>query len=227
MGLLFMLKKTPFVGLMLAAGFTLSGCVIHLGGNDSGRDDANLSSVLGGFDIRDGRTLGDVSTVNGSITVGNDVIAEDLETVNGGIELGNNVTVRSIEVVNGDVEAGESLRVAEDIETVNGEITLGKFAEIGDDIETVNGDISLNTSVVQGNIETVNGDITLADNTQVMGDIVYEDIHGDWNWESSTPTLRIDASSSVEGMIILHRDVELVIENDALQDRVKREYRDQ
>ena len=222
-----MFKKTLLLSAIVASGLTLSGRVIHVGSDDSGRDGANLSSVLGGFDIRDGRTLGDVSTVNGGIDIGNDVTAEDLETVNGGIDLGHNVSVRSAEVVNGDVEAGENLRVSEDIETVNGDVTLGRFADIGDDIETVNGDISLKESVVRGNVETVNGDITLKDNTRIAGDIVYEDPHGDWNWESSVPTLRIDASSTVEGMIILHREVKLDIANDALLSKVKRKYSDE
>ncbi|WP_414830430.1 hypothetical protein [Alteromonas sp. H39] len=222
-----MFKKTLLLSAIIASGMTLSGCVIHVGGDNADHDGANLSSVLGGFDIRDGRVVSDVSTVNGGIDIGNNVTAEDLETVNGGIELGDNVSVRSAEVVNGDIEAGENLRVTEDIETVNGDVLLGRFAEIGDDIETVNGDISLKESVVRGNVETVNGDITLKDNTLVAGDIVYEETHGDWNWDSSVPTLHIDASSKVEGMIILHREVKLDIENDALLGKVKRQYSDE
>lgn len=215
-----MIKKTIVPPMFIAMALGLSGCVIHVGGH---ADDGDVSSVFGGIDIRDGRSVGELSTVNGGIELGNKVTAEEVSTVNGGIEMGDDVTIDEAEAVNGDIEAGKNLSVRDSIETVNGDINLGKGADIGDDVETVNGDISLESAKVGGDIETINGDITLEDDTEVNGNIVYEEQSSRWGGKSNPPTLRIEDGVSVHGKIILKREVELEIPS-YLEEKVERDY---
>lgn len=202
----------------------LTGCVIHVNGNDNARQTGSMSSVFGGFDISEGRQVRHITTVNGGIELADHVTAENLETVNGGIEIGDNVSIRNAGVVNGDIEAGENLTVDEDVKTVNGDVTLGAGARIHDQVGTVNGDISLLKAHVGGNVETVSGNIDVGEHTVIAGDIVYAKSRSDWGWSSATPTLRIDETAQVQGNIILHRDVKLLISDPELANRVIRRY---
>ncbi|MCU7555308.1 hypothetical protein OCL06_11980 [Alteromonas sp. ASW11-19] len=217
--------KLPYILLLGSLTIpALSGCVIHINGDDSARHTGSMSSVFGSFDISEGRQVRNISTVNGGVELADNVTAEDVETVNGGIEIGHNVAIRNAEVVNGDIEAGNNLTVEKDVETVNGDVTLGAHALIKDTVGTVNGDISLRQASVGGNVETVNGNIDLREHTVITGNIVYAESRSDWDWGTSIPTLRIDDTSQVHGQIILHRDVKLLLSNPELENKVIRQY---
>ncbi|NMH58857.1 DUF4097 family beta strand repeat-containing protein [Alteromonas ponticola] len=207
---------------------SLSGCIVHVGGDYRDKPGSSVSTVLGGIDIDEGHSVGDLSTVNGGIELASNVIARDVDTVNGGIEMGDNVTIEDASVVNGDIEAGTNLHVNGDVTTVNGDVNFESGANIKGNIETVNGDIQLTGATVGRDITTHNGDIELADATVVKGNIIWEKRDDDsWLRNDNIPRLRISADSVVEGEIMLYREVELILENASLNDKVRRLYSDE
>ncbi|MDM7859857.1 hypothetical protein QTP81_04485 [Alteromonas sp. ASW11-36] len=212
------LKLTAVAALLLST----SGCVIHVGGTN---DDSSFSSVLGDVEIAAGRSVGDISSVNGDVELEHDVTAASINSVNGDIEIANNVTVDSIDVVNGDVEIGQGFNSQYGIESVNGDIEIASGGTVNGSIVTVNGDVELRDSTVNNDIVTTNGDISITRGTVVDGDIVFEKVrkgNSDWN---SQPVLRIDASSTVTGRIILNRPVKVDIESAELQEKVEHRYK--
>lgn len=217
------LAQLSFIGLLL---LSTSGCIIHIGGHNDGTSNSHsdISSVLGDLEVDADSDVNDISTVNGSITIQDNVQANEVDTVNGDISIAENVRIHEASTVNGDIDAESNLVVRNGLSTVNGDITLGEKAEIGSDISTVNGDISLKSALVKGQIETKNGDISLHDATRVDGDIVFQ-ARDEKRWFSGElPTLRIDASSEVQGKIKLYRQVVLEIDNPDLLVRVERLY---
>ena len=69
--------------------------------------------------------------------------------------------------------------------------------------------------------------VSLRDATQIGGDIIFQ-AQEDKRWsKGDLPTLSIDASSDVQGKIILHRKVILEIQNTALLAKVERRYSEQ
>lgn len=197
--------------IILAALF--SSCAVHVGARGNSGD---ISSVFGGIDIDEGATAGDLSSVNGGIDIENNATVGSVETVNGGIEIGQGVSIDSAETVNGSIEVGKDTQVKNGLETVNGSITAKQNVQVGESIETVNGDINIAKVTVNEDIKTTNGDIELAESSVVKGNIVIKDND---SWFSSSvsdqPMIKIDKSSSVLGVIHLHRKTKLKIEEGA------------
>jgi DUF4097 and DUF4098 domain-containing protein YvlB len=210
---------------ILVSTLTLTGCIIHVGGNDHDDYDEDLNRVFGDIEVSAYRQVDDVSSVNGDIELQHEVSADDVETVNGSISLGKQVSTNSLSTVNGEISADSGLRVSQDVSTVNGDITLKNDTQVKQDISSVNGDILLDHVTVGSNVETVNGDVTLSAGSQVNGDVIFRS--NDDNHRQNTkqlPTLKIDASSNVAGKIILQRKVILDIDNAALLSKVERQY---
>lgn len=215
-----LIRTTILTGYVLLS----TGCAVHVHANDGARM-GDLDTVFGGIDVGKNAKVGDVSSVNGGIDIDSGASAGEVDTVNGGIELGDNVTIESAETVNGGINAGESLKVKYDVETVNGGIYLRAKTVVEGNVETVNGDIQLVNTLINKNVETVNGDITLRNQTTLKGDLVIEKSGG---WFSSMSqdeiTIKIDATSSVEGTIHLHRPVTLEIAEQAKVGKIEKHY---
>lgn len=204
--------------LAVAISFTLSGCVIHVGGNHHSDDfSGSVSKVFGGIDIEDHRTVTDLSTVNGGIELGDHVTTNAISTVNGGVSIGEHGNVASIGVVNGDVESDGHLTVELDVTTVNGDIRLSSHSKVGGNLTTVNGDMTAENITVSGSLETVNGDIQITGHSQIDGDITFK--RPNKNKGNDTPSLHLGDHVMLEGRIILERDVNLTIP-DRLKSRV-------
>jgi hypothetical protein len=204
---------------------SLSGCVIHVGGNGrDGQSKGDVSSIFGEASVSKGKSVGDVSSVNGGIELNDDVNAKKIHSVNGDIEINQRVTVQSIDIVNGDIETGMAFTAHGNIESVNGDIDIDSKGHIAGNIVTVNGDIELRETYVDSNLNTTNGSLSITHGSLINGDIVYESVkQRSWS-RNSLPTLRIDNESNVNGAIILHRPVNLEIENSELRMKVQRYY---
>lgn len=205
------------VGLVIAAGcFTAS-----VFAQDS---HGNIDKVMGSAVVGSNQHYGDISLVNGSIQMAGNSSAEKVSVVNGSIDLRDNVKLHSASTVNGSIESGSGLQVTTELSTVNGKILPGSNAVIGGNVASVNGDIVLHNSEVGQDVSTVNGDIKLTGNTLVKGDLVYKPRgkkKSFFGWSNnSKPTLYIAADAVVEGSIILQQEVELQIENPAMQAKV-------
>lgn len=205
------------VGLVIAAGcFTAS-----VFAEDS---HGNIDKVMGSAVVGSNQHYGDISLVNGSIQMAGNSSAEKVSVVNGSIDLRDNVKLHSASTVNGSIESGSGLQVTTELSTVNGKILPGSNAVIGGNVTSVNGDIVLHNSEVGRDVSTVNGDIKLTGNTLVKGDLVYKPRgkkKSFFGWSNNNkPTLYIAADAVVEGSIILQQEVELQIENPAMQAKV-------
>ena len=221
-------SRLTFSALLITLALSTSGCIIHVGGHNN---DSDKSSVFGGFDISKNSQIGDISSVNGGIVLQDGVTAEDVSTVNGSIEIGKNVKLIEASTVNGDIEAKNNLKVENYLGTINGSITLQNGSQVGSHLSNVNGEIVLTGTTIGGDIETINGDITLSHNSIIEGDILF-DSNNDSGWwgkhdgnNSHTPTLTIDASSTVKGKIVLERKVVLEIANSELLEKIERHYK--
>lgn len=213
-------RLTTIAGLA-SVSLLVSSCFITTEATDAASGD--IRKVSGSAKVSSNERLADISLVNGSLKMANDSSAKAVSTVNGSIELRDNVRLDSASTVNGSIESGTGLQVADELRTVNGKISLGSNAAIGGDIATVNGDITLDNSQAGGDITTVNGDIRLVGNTVVKGNIVYKPRgkkNSFFSWSSNKATLYISANATVEGNIILEQEVELQIENAAMQDKI-------
>lgn len=190
----------------------------------------SIDKVLGSASVASNQHYGDISLVNGSVKMAGSSSAKSVSTVNGSITLRDNVKLQSASTVNGSIESGTGLQVTDELSTVNGKILAGSSAVIGGNISTVNGDIILDNSQAGRNVTTVNGDIKLTGNTLVKGDVVYKPRgkkQAFFGWSNnSKPTLYIGADAVVEGNIILQQEVELQIENPAMQAKVVKQIND-
>lgn len=184
----------------------------------------SIDKVLGSAAVASNEHYSDISLVNGSLKMASNSSAKSVSLVNGSVKLAEHVSIESASTVNGSVSADANLKVQRDLTTVNGKIYPGSNAVIGGHVETVNGDIRLENSEVGKDVTTVNGDITLDGNSVVKGDIVYKPRgkrKGFFSWgNNEKPVLRIAANAVVEGKIVLQQEVELQLENAALQDKV-------
>jgi DUF4097 and DUF4098 domain-containing protein YvlB len=202
------------VSISLAAGSFTATAAEH----------GSIDKVLGSATVDSNQHYADISLVNGSLDMASNSSAKNVSLVNGSIELASHVSIDSASTVNGSISAGGNLSVQRDLTTVNGKIYPGVNAVIGGHVETVNGDIRLENSEVGKDITTVNGDITLDGNSVVKGDIVYKPRgkrRSLFSWgNNDKPVLRIAANATVEGNIVLQQEVELQLENTALQDKV-------
>lgn len=205
------------VGLVIAA-----SCFTTTSYADSSH--ATIDKVLGSAVVGSNQHYGDISLVNGSVQMASNSSARDVSVVNGSIDLRDNVQLQSASTVNGSIESGSGLKVAGNLETVNGKILPGTHAVIAGNIDSVNGDIVLDHSEVAKDVSTVNGDIKLTGNTVIKGDLVYKPRGKKktfFGWTNTNkPTLYIAADAVVEGRIILQQDVELQINNPAMQAKV-------
>jgi len=218
-----MLSKLVNLSITSALILSLSGCIIHVGKDSNSRKHKNnVSSVFGSLEVSEGKKVTDVSSVNGDVTLDNNVTALEVDSVNGDIEVADYVTVTSLETVNGDIETGHHFSASKGVETVNGSIEIGHSSNVEYDVETINGDIDLDNSNIMGNVITRNGSISLSNNTQISGDIKFEQKNRNSRKGkfSSPPVLKIEQGSIVKGDIILEREVELEIDDAELLKKV-------
>lgn len=194
--------------------------VISFTADASGRD---ISKVLGGVDVNTGEVVGDISSVNGGVSMSDASVARSVETVNGSVELGRNVKVDSVQTVNGGIVGETDIRVAKGLSTVNGAIRLSSGSEVTRDLETVNGDIELEGSVVGGDLTTSNGDILLSA-THLKGDLVVRKNNNKGWGQPRKLEITIDATSRIDGKLLLHRKVDLTIADGAIVGEVIKYY---
>jgi hypothetical protein len=187
-------------------------------------DHHSIDKVFGSAVVASNQHYGNISVVNGSVQMASNSSAKDVSVVNGSVDIRDNVSVRSISTVNGSIDTGNALQVAGDVATVNGKILPGTHALIGGNIDSINGDIVLDNSTVDKNVSSVNGDIKLTGNTVVKGDLVYKSRGKQksfFGWSNhNKPTLYIGVDAVVGGSIILQQQVELQLQNPAMQAKV-------
>lgn len=210
-------KLVAAVAVVVAAGSFIAPVVADT-------DYASIDKVLGSAVVGSDQHYGDITLVNGSVQMASNSSAKDVSVVNGSIDLRDNVRVNNATTVNGSIESGKGLQVAGELSTVNGKILPGAEAMIGGNVASVNGDIVLDNSEVAHDVSTVNGDIKLTGNSVIKGDLVYKPRgkkKSFFGWRNnSKPTLYIGADAVVEGSIILQQEVELQIDNPAMQAKV-------
>lgn len=206
--------------------FSLSGCVIHVGNGGKSSDGGGVSSVFGDVGVSAGKHVGDVSSVNGDIELEDNVTAQSVNTVNGSIEIAAGVSVHEANTVNGDIQAKHHFLSQGSVETVNGEISVEHSSEVGGDVETVNGDITLEGVEVKGDIVSKNGSMLFTKNTAISGDIIFRgrDRNSKFSYRKSPPTLTISTGVTIGGDIILHRPVNLNIEDEGIRAKVIQKY---
>ncbi len=214
-----------FIGTVFSF-ILLSGCIVHVGASPSeyGHSGSDYSSVNKSLKVSDGKEVGDLSSVNGRLSVGDRVSAEDISSVNGSLSIGSNVSAEDVSTVNGRLSASEGLRVSGDLTSVNGGISVARNSEILGDVTSVNGSIKLNGVTVGKNVETVNASIDILAGSQIKGNIVYQKTSRNNNYRGKNPKLSISADSSLDGQIILYREVDLDIDNSDLMKKVVRKY---
>ncbi|GLR69347.1 hypothetical protein [Agaribacter marinus] len=237
----------------VVASFLLAGCVIHVGASDYEdnhekkhyyKSSNSYTSANKSVNVQDGVTTDEISSTNGSVRVGNRVTAKEITSNNGSLDIGDDVTADEISSVNGTIRIGEGASIARNIEGVNGKVVIDDNASVGQNIETINGKIKVgNNSKVKGKIETVNGSIELSGTTvdknieTVNGNIYVQNgshVKGDIilsgkrkrnsSWYNKPSKVVIDSSSSVDGKIIVYREVEFEFDDESLMSKVERRY---
>ena len=204
--LLFMLFVAP------ASALSLNKSIRIAAGNNVGAQ----SSVNGSITVGAGAVIdGSLETVNGSIRVDENVTLGDAETVNGTIRIGSGSSVGDISSVNGAIRLAENVTVGGEIDVVNGEIVLDRGTRVSDGVSNVNGAIELRSAQVGGNLTTVNGDVSLHAGSILRGDLVVEKPGGWFSHDLRKPRIVIGPHSTVEGHIVLDREVELFISESA------------
>jgi DUF4097 and DUF4098 domain-containing protein YvlB len=197
-----------------ALGATINKSVkIEAGGESSGATSVNGSITVGENAV----VTGGVKTVNGSIRVDSGATIKDASTVNGGVKVADNVRSNDLSTVNGSIKVGESATVNGDIEAVNGRINVEKGATVSRSVSNVNGQIELSGAEIGTNVSTVTGDVKVVDGTVVKGDLIVEK-PSNWGWGESKnrkPRVEIGPGSTIEGVIVLEREVELYISETA------------
>lgn len=185
---------------------------------DAGSESDGGSTVNGSISVGKGATVtGSLETVNGKIRVDDDSRIENANTVNGNLTLGDNVTADSLETVNGGITVGEGGSLSGDIEAVNGGIGLGAGSTVAGNVGNVNGSMDFEGSEIGGNVSTVSGDVELSDAAVIKGDLIIEKPGFSWfgSKNDKEPKIVIGPGSSVEGKIVLEREVELYISETA------------
>jgi hypothetical protein len=196
----------------LAAGINKS-IKIEAGGMSSG-----ASTVNGSISVGRGATVtGSLETVNGAIRVDDSAAIKDAETVNGSVTVGTGVKAEDISSVNGNVGIGKKVTVVGEVTLVNGRIGIDAGSTISKDVSNVNGEIEISGAEIGGNLSTVNGDVSLVDGAHLHGNLTIERQGGMHSRDShfSKPKIIIGPGSTVEGMIIAEREVELYISDSA------------
>jgi len=207
-GLLVLLMAVP------AFGATINKSVkIEAGGESSGATSVNGSITVGENAV----VTGGVKTVNGSIRVDSGARIESASTVNGGVKIADNVQSDDLSTVNGSIKVGESATVSGEIEAVNGRINVEKGTTVSRSVSNVNGQIELSGAEVGTDVSTVTGDVKIVDGTVVKGDLIVEK-PSNWGWGNSKnrkPRIVVGPGSTIEGVIVLEREVELYISETA------------
>jgi len=207
-GLLVLLMAVP------ALGATINKSVkIEAGGESSGATSVNGSITVGENAV----VTGGVKTVNGSISVDSGARIESASTVNGGVKIADNVQSDDLSTVNGSIKVGESVTVSGEIEAVNGRINVEKGTTVSRSVSNVNGQIELSGAEVGTDVSTVTGDVKIVDGTVVKGDLIVEE-PSNWGWGNSKnrkPRIVVGPGSTIEGEIVLEREVELYISETA------------
>lgn len=180
------------------------------GSQAGGESTVNGSITVGSEAVVDG----DLKTVNGSIRIDEMARVRDAETVNGEIRLGSGVTAGAVHSVNGEVTIGRDTTL-DDIEVVNGEIRIESGARVASDVANVNGEIRIAGAEIGGDLDTVNGDVTLSDGTHVAGDFTVHKPEGFNFGVNDEPKVVIGPGVRVDGAIVLEREVELYVSDDA------------
>ena len=160
--------------------------------------------------------------VNSDVSLSGISGGSKISTVNGKIAAVNLSTLVQLSTVNGEIGSKDNSGQIE-LSSVNGEIVdVGSSGRLN--YSVVNGSIEARTSAEEISVSTVNGDIKLSGNTVVKGDLIYKPRgkkNSFFGWSNnSKPTLYIAADAVVEGNIILEQEVELQIENPAMQAKV-------
>ena len=215
-----MAKTVVTVGMLLtliaspAFGLSINKSVkIEPGGESTGASSVNGSITVGENAV----VTGDVVTVNGSVRVDSGANIEGASTVNGAVRVADNVQSEDLSTVNGSVKVGESSTVDGEIETVNGRINVNKGSTVANNVSNVNGEIELSGAEVGTDVSTVTGDVKIVDGTVVKGDLIVEK-PSNWGWGNSKnrkPRIVIGPGSTIGGVIVLEREVELFISETA------------
>jgi hypothetical protein len=178
------------------------------GSESGGKSTVNGSITVGSEAV----VNGDLETVNGSIRIDEGARVGDAQTVNGKIRLASGVTAGGIQSVNGAVTV-ERDSTLDDIDVVNGEIRIEAGVRVASDVANVNGEIRIAGAEIGGDLDTVNGDVTLS-GTRVAGDFTVHEPEG-FNFGSDEPKIVIGPGVRVDGAIVLEREVELYVSDDA------------
>lgn len=219
------LTKFALISLV-SSSVLLSGCIIHVGSDGpefstiADRSSRDFTKTNKSVTVPSALNVEEVSSVNGSVTIKDRVSATQVSNVNGRVSVGNNVSVESIETVNGSIKIGSDFSSQGNIETVNGALSIKQRSTVGGSVETVNGDINLNNVEISKNITTVNGSIYLKQGSVVNGDIVFRGKPNNNKARYNPPELKIDASSVVNGNIIVYKEVEFDFADASLMDKV-------
>jgi DUF4097 and DUF4098 domain-containing protein YvlB len=213
-GLLLMLMAVPALGATVNKSIKIA----------AGEESSGASSVNGSISVGENAVVsGNLKTVNGTIRVDDGATIEKASTVNGTVRIGENVKSESLGTVNGSIRVARGSTVDGEIEAVNGRISLANETSVADNIANVNGDMDLSGATVGGDVKTVNGDIELSEGSVVKGNLIVEE-PSSWGWGKSSkskPRVVIGPGSRVEGDLILEREVELFISEDATVGGVK------
>jgi hypothetical protein len=225
-----------------AMSVALSGCIIHVNAKDADWDDGysssweskgqqsdsagNIKSTNKSVRVAEGREVNNVSSVNGGVRIKDKVKAKEVSSVNGAVVVGDYVAVESLESVNGAIKVGSHFSSTGNVTTVNGGIRIDENSSVKGKVQTVNGSVNLENVDVGKDVTSKNGDITITEGSVIKGDIHFEEVRNNsfFNKKSKAPTLFISEDSTVEGAIILDREVILKLENEALMNKVQKNY---
>ena len=215
-----LIKCSPSLSKILLSGLSIGLLLLQAPAH---ADD--YTSLNKRVNVDSGVTTNEISSVNGKIFVDDNVSAEEISSVNGKVSIGDGVNAGEVSTVNGKIEIGNNVSVKSSVHAVNGKIEIGAGGDIGENVSTVNGTVELSGVTVGNRVKTVNGSIYLADGTLVKGDIIIGGPNSNKGWKNSwngkRPKLVIDASSTVEGKIIVYRKVEYDFVDSSLMNKVE------
>ncbi|NOZ60075.1 MAG: hypothetical protein GXO74_00185 [Calditrichaeota bacterium] len=182
------MKKKNLLSVLLTFLFFIFACNVNL----------NKSIT-----IEDGQTVNhSLNVVNGIVRVGNNcVIKGGIRSVNGSVLIGSHTKAQDVKIVNGKIVVGDSSFFDGSLEVVNGEISCGVGTKIHGSVKTVNGGIDLTGVRIRRDVGTVNGDIVLTKASVVEGNIIIKKAKGKFSERQCT--IRIADNSEVMGNIIV------------------------
>lgn len=176
----------------------------------------DVGKVNGSIQAEAGRSYGSLETVNGNIDIDAEARVGPASTVNGYIVLGRGAHADSLTTVNGGIRLERDATVDGSVETVNGGVFVDRGSTIGGDVATVNGAIGLVRTRLGGSVRTVNGNVTVGIGSRVRGGITIERSS---SWFQVIPRQRtrvvVGPGAVVEGPVVLHRDVDLLVHRTA------------